>query len=124
VEEGDAVDASPQGNARRRAFLAQEQLAERLPTRETNRLSSPMHYVYILISVNEPLRFYVGSTFDLKKRLGEHNQGKSTHTAKHRPWKLHWYAAFPDKRLADSFESYLKSGSGRRFQKRHLGLPI
>lgn len=83
-----------------------------------------MHYVYILVSANEPVRYYVGSTSDLKKRLSEHNRGKSTHTAKHRPWKLHWYAAFSDATLAQTFESNLKTGSGRRFQKRHLGLPI
>jgi hypothetical protein len=30
------------------------------------------------------------------------------------------YMALPDKNLADKFERYLKTGSGRAFAKRHL----
>jgi hypothetical protein len=29
--------------------------------------------------------------------IPEHNAGKSTHTAKFKPWELVWYCAFPDK---------------------------
>ena len=56
-----------------------------------------MWYVYILRSINFPKQEYVGATADLKRRLPEHNAGKSTHTAKFRPWELVWYCAFPDK---------------------------
>jgi|ERR1700722_3981446 GIY-YIG catalytic domain-containing protein len=45
-----------------------------------------MWYVYILRSINFPKQEYVGATADLKRRLPEHNAGKSTHTAKFRPW--------------------------------------
>jgi hypothetical protein len=35
----------------------------------------------------------VGMTTDLKQRLREHNQGKSSHTAKFSRWKLITYVA-------------------------------
>jgi putative endonuclease len=56
-----------------------------------------MWYVYIIRSLNFPEQEYIGATADLKRRLPEHNAGKSTHTAKFKPWKLTWYCAFPDK---------------------------
>ena len=68
-----------------------------------------MHYVYILRSISHPDRTYVGSTADLKKRLGAHNAGHSVHTSKYLPWKIEFYCAFPRKRKAENFESYLKS---------------
>ena len=44
-----------------------------------------MFYVYILRSQTHPRETYIGSTGDLRKRLGEHNAGKSTHTNKLNP---------------------------------------
>ena len=79
-----------------------------------------MYYVYILRSESSPDQRYVGSTCDLKKRLAEHNAGKSTHTNKFKPWILSAYFALPEKVLAERFERYLKSGSGRAFAKRHF----
>jgi hypothetical protein len=32
-----------------------------------------------------------GATADLKRRLPDHNAGKSAHTAKLKPWALVWY---------------------------------
>ncbi len=79
-----------------------------------------MHYVYILLSIADPKQAYVGSTHDLRKRLAEHNSGKSIHTNKFKPWKLIAYIAFQEQRAAERFERYLKSGSGRAFTRRHL----
>jgi len=67
-----------------------------------------MWYVYIIRSIEFPNQEYVGATADLKRRLPEHNAGKSTHTAKFKPWQLVWYCAFPDKYKALEFEKYLK----------------
>jgi predicted GIY-YIG superfamily endonuclease len=39
-----------------------------------------MWYVYIIRSINFPEQEYVGATEDLKRRLPEHNAGKSAHT--------------------------------------------
>ena len=61
---------------------------------------------------------YVGVTSDLKQRLAEHNGGKSSHTSKYVPWKLVTYIAFSDEQKAETFERYLKSGSGHAFAKK------
>ncbi|WP_247518751.1 GIY-YIG nuclease family protein [Bradyrhizobium sp. 190] len=79
-----------------------------------------MWYVYIIRSISFPDQEYIGATADLKRRLPEHNAGKSAHTAKFKPWELIWYCAFPDKYKALAFEKYLKSHSGRAFAKKRL----
>ena len=79
-----------------------------------------MWYVYIIRSINFPEQEYIGATADLKRRLPEHNSGKSRHTTKFKPWELVWYCAFPDKYKALAFEKYLKSHSGRAFAKEAL----
>jgi putative endonuclease len=47
-----------------------------------------MWYVYIIRSVDFPEQEYIGATADLKRRISDHNAGKSTHTAKFKPWVL------------------------------------
>ena len=79
-----------------------------------------MKYVYMLQSLDFPDRQYVGAAHDLKRRVNAHNAGESFHTKKFKPWKLIGYVAFADDRKADSFEQYLKTGSGRAFSKRHF----
>lgn len=82
-----------------------------------------MFYTYILQSEPFPKETYIGSTADLRRRLTEHNSGKSTHTGKFKPWKLVTYVAFTERPAAERFEGYLKSGSGRAFVARHLLKP-
>lgn len=79
-----------------------------------------MHYVYLIESISSQGQRYVGLTTDLKRRLEEHNAGKSPHTSKFKPWRLTTYVAFSDRHKADSFERYLKSGSGHAFANRRL----
>lgn len=81
-----------------------------------------MHYVYILCSSNDNTQTYIGCTKDLKARLYVHNSGGSKHTSKYRPWVIAWYCAFRTMEDARSFEKYLKSGSGKAFTRRHLGV--
>jgi putative endonuclease len=78
-----------------------------------------MYYVYILRSIEHD-EVYTGLTTDLKKRLMQHNQGKSIHTNKFRPWKVVTYLCFDHKQRAHDFERYLKTGSGIAFARRHL----
>lgn len=80
-----------------------------------------MHYVYILRST-EGDHFYVGHTDDLRSRVKSHNAGNVRHTSKYRPWKLCTYLAFSHEDRAIAFEKYLKSGSGRAFAAKRLGL--
>jgi len=82
-----------------------------------------MYYVCILRSQTHPKQTYVGSTSNLKKRFAEHNAGQSIHTNKFKPWNLETYVAFPTHEVAEAFESYLKSGSGHAFVRRHLLTP-
>jgi predicted GIY-YIG superfamily endonuclease len=79
-----------------------------------------MWYVYIIRSQAASDQDYTGVTSDLRRRIAEHNAGKSAHTSKFMPSVLMWYAAFPDKSAALDFEKYLKSHSGRAFAKKRL----
>ncbi len=79
-----------------------------------------MHYVYILRSESHPKQTCVGLTQDLPQRLREHNSWKSAHTRKFVPWRPVVYVALSNKKQAEDFEVYLKSGSGRAFAKRQL----
>jgi putative endonuclease len=107
------------------ARLGEDGLAERCLPLNSHVYSAgpsraPMWYVYIIRSISSPEQEYIGATADLKRRLPEHNAGKSTHTAKFKPWELVWYCAFPDKYKALEFEKYLKSHSGRAFAKKRF----
>lgn len=78
-------------------------------------------FYYSYIIRNEFHRLYKGHTsLTPKERLEYHNRALVKSTAKYRPWKLIFFAAFPKKYLARNFESYLKSGSGIAFTKKHL----
>jgi putative endonuclease len=77
-------------------------------------------FVYVLRSEQEPARYYVGLTADVRSRVAGHNAGESAHTAKHRPWRLAVSIEFETQEQAAEFERYLKSGSGRAFAKRHF----
>ncbi len=78
-----------------------------------------MFYVYLLQSeVDEGL--YVGFTGDLKRRLAEHQEGKSFSTAYRRPWRLIYYEAYLEEADAVGRERFLKSGAGRRFLAKQL----
>ncbi len=79
-----------------------------------------MYYVYCLEDVSTQKHRYVGLTTDLKHRLSDHNAGRSAHTSKYRPWRLMTYIAFSDQVKAESFELYLKSGSGHAFAGKRL----
>ena len=66
-------------------------------------------------------RYYYGYTERVvEERLRKHNEGKSLHTKKFRPWKLIWFATFKTKELAQDFERYLKTPSGHAFSRKHF----
>jgi predicted GIY-YIG superfamily endonuclease len=79
-----------------------------------------MYYTYVIETQDEPKHYYMGSTEDLAARLADHNAGRSPRTKKYRPWRLVWYCAFTTWDKAERFERYLKSASGRAFQKKHI----
>ena len=74
-----------------------------------------MFYVYVLQSLVNPEKNYIGYTTDVVRRLQVHNAGGSVYTSVDKPWKLVVSIAFDDKYKALYFEKYLKSGSGKAF---------
>ena len=78
------------------------------------------YYTYIIKSKKDG-KCYTGMTSDLRKRLKEHNEGKSMHTKGRGPFNLIYYEACLSKDKARSREVYLKSGMGRRYLKNRLG---
>jgi predicted GIY-YIG superfamily endonuclease len=77
-------------------------------------------YVYLLRSLTDQSRKYVGISADLNQRLAEHNAGKSPHTSKYVPWECVLAIRFVDEAKAEAFEAYLKQGSGHAFANRHF----
>ena len=79
------------------------------------------YYVYILRSQQDHKQFYIGSTVNLENRMEEHvNPKASAYTRQYTPWGLETYVVFQNKDLAQKFEIYLKSHSGRAFLRKHL----
>ena len=76
-----------------------------------------MYYVYLLRSLKDPSKTYIGYTNNLEERLKRHDAGRSIHTQHDAPWRLVTYLAFSSESQAISFEKYIKVGSGHA-QKR------
>lgn len=79
-----------------------------------------MHFVYLIESEAAEGQRYVGLTSDVDVRLAEHNAGKSIHTNKFKPWRVVTYGAFTDRAKAETFERYLRFGSGHAFANKRL----
>ncbi len=79
-----------------------------------------MFYVYLIKSISNPKKIYIGHTVNLKQRLETHNSGGSIFTKDDRPWKLVTFIGFDSKLKATAFEKYLKSGSGSAFAKKRF----
>ena len=77
-------------------------------------------FVYVLQSIAVPAQYYVGITSDPVSRLGAHNSGDSPHTSRYKPWRVLLTMEFAEPEKALAFESYLKTGSGREFARRHF----
>lgn len=77
-----------------------------------------MYYIYILHLANNQL--YTGYTADLKRRLHEHQNGKSDFTSKHLPVKLIHYEAYALESDARRREHFLKTTEGKRLLHQQL----
>ncbi len=82
-----------------------------------------MFYVYILKSLKDRSRSYIGFTTDIEQRLKVHNLEENIYSKRYSPWAVETYVAFKDKSSALRFEKYLKVGSGQAFLKKRL-LPV
>ncbi|MBZ0166296.1 MAG: GIY-YIG nuclease family protein [Candidatus Omnitrophica bacterium] len=78
-----------------------------------------MYYIYILVSLSNPDKIYIGLTNDLDRRMQQHRQPqKRAYTRQYAPWQLKTYTVFADRTKAEGFEIYLKSHSGRAFLRK------
>jgi putative endonuclease len=78
-----------------------------------------MFYTYVIRSKKNAL-WYTGYTNNLRKRLWQHNNGKSSYTKGRGPFDLIYYEACRDEIDGRSRELYLKSGMGKRYLKNRL----
>ena len=74
-----------------------------------------MAYTYILMLSNG--LYYVGSTFNLEKRLREHQQGMDFYTKPYLPVKLMYYEQYDTKEEAAKREYQLKGWSRQKKEK-------
>ena len=77
-----------------------------------------MWYVYFLQFKNGDV--YVGSTNDLRRRVGAHQRGHVNSTKAHLPVALKSYVAVQTEKHARELERYFKSGSGKAFANKRL----
>ncbi|MBI5127477.1 GIY-YIG nuclease family protein [Candidatus Roizmanbacteria bacterium] len=69
------------------------------------------YYVYILLSLKDK-NLYVGYSSNLKRRILQHENGKTNSLKNRRPLKLIYYEAFLNKKDAQIKEKFYKSGRG------------
>ncbi len=83
-----------------------------------------MFYIYILKSLKDH-KTYVGYTYNLERRLAEHNSGKNIATRNRIPLELLFSEKFETSKEARKRELYWKGGGGRRKLKEFFknGLP-
>jgi putative endonuclease len=82
-----------------------------------NRLSNKMYLVYIIKSL-KVLRYYIGSTENVDRRLSDHNSGKVKSTKAFKSWELVYSERFDTKSDAIKRERQIKSyKSGNAFKK-------
>jgi len=79
---------------------------------------TPMWYVYFLqLSKGD---IYVGSTNDLKRRIGSHQAGQVLSTKAYLPVTLKSYVAVETEEHARDLEAYFESGSGKAVALKRL----
>ena len=82
-----------------------------------------MYYVYTIYSVDYK-RYYVGKTDNLKRRLTEHNLGKTISTKSFRSRTFVLTESFETRSDTRIREKYLKSAAGRRWRKQSFRPPV
>ena len=78
-----------------------------------------MVYTYV-IQGKKDMRWYTGSTNDLRKRFSEHKNNKVPSTNGRGPFTLIYYEACINDHDARVREKYLKTGMGKRYIRNRL----
>ncbi|MGB3072793.1 MAG: GIY-YIG nuclease family protein [Candidatus Moraniibacteriota bacterium] len=74
------------------------------------------YFVYALRSKKDGF-LYIGMSFDVQKKLDQHNAGKTSSNRSRIPFEVFYTREFQTRGEAREFEKYLKSGVGREFLK-------
>lgn len=83
-----------------------------------------MYYMYVLKGRMQR-KLYIGSTNDLRRRLGEHARKESPYTSKASDWQLVYYEAYRDREDACERERLLKNfGSAYGHLKKRIARSI
>ena len=77
-----------------------------------------MWYAYVLKMADG--EYYVGSTNDLKRRMGEHARGRGIATKWRLPVTLEAYIAVRSEEAARRLEKYLKTSSGKATLRKRI----
>jgi len=72
------------------------------------------YYTYIIESVISQ-RWYIGHTYDIERRLTEHNSGQNKSTRGKGPWKLIFSRIFDNNLDTNRFELILKKLRNKKF---------
>ena len=75
-----------------------------------------MYHVYLITSQQDK-SVYIGFTENLKKRIEEHNSGKTKSIKHKKPFKLKYFETYCNKTIARKREIELKNNS---FKKKEL----
>lgn len=76
-----------------------------------------MWFVYVLRSLKD-LKFYIGSTSDLARRLQDHNAGRNNSTKHRRPFELVYHETYDNEEDAVRREFQIKRyRGGEAFKK-------
>ncbi len=73
-----------------------------------------MYYTYVLFS-KSIIKYYVGQTIDINKRLEEHNRGKTKFMKTGIPWCIEYYETFKTRAEAVRLENKIKKRGAARF---------
>jgi putative endonuclease len=77
--------------------------------------------VYVLRSLPNSEKIYIGYTSDLINRMRSHNTfGTKGYTLRYRPWEVVHVEFFETKTAALAHEKFLKSGVGRNLIREKL----
>ena len=63
--------------------------------------------MYVIRSLDNDAKYYIGYTTDLKNRIKSHNSGLNTYTS-HNKWQLVYYEAYVNEKAARLRERKLK----------------
>jgi len=80
-----------------------------------------MPHVYIIKS-ELTVRFYIGSTVNLKLRITDHNAGNTASTKHYRPWKLVYSEEFESLADARKREREIKAWKSKNYLIKTLAL--